>query len=365
MNNYYLYGTITKINPKGRITMPIISVILPLVSDKSKLARFCTSLFSCSLDVELIICSADKNALSVENSDKIKVVSAESELAALNSAILNAQGKFIVLSDEGVTFSNNALEKMIVASKGNSAACNVGLVSSSDCNKAYRENFSFDELPTKPYVFNHLLSADVIKSNALTLCGTDAFSLMLFIADYYRYDNCNIVNEVLVYTDGQYEYSKDTVLAYVVSYAEVFALTQNVLASMFFLSVVFNALLTNLNNESFEVLKTVTGAFKEDFALIAWIRATFGVDTTILCDENSSLSDFKNTGTGVFYKEVTLPVTADSIIRNFYFGKFGIDVLKKCIGAWGYYKFYRMKDGPVKKYGCMICQKLLGGDIDA
>ena len=345
--------------------MPIISVILPSVSENNKLARFCASLFSCSLDVELLICGKEGAAVPGTLADKIKIVTADDELSALCNALSLAQGKFIVLSDVGVTFADNALEKMIVASKGNSSTCNVGVVSSDNSGKVFMQNFSFDELASAPYYFNHLLSVDVIRNNALTPCGTDALSLMLFIADYYRYDICNPVKEVLMYTDSKAEYTTDTASAFIAEYADVFTLTQNTTASMFFLRAVYTALLANLNADSFAVLKSVTGLYSEDYAILAWLKSTFAVDTAMLCDENASFADFKNNGNKVYYKEITLPVTSDVVVKNFYFGKFGVDVLKKCIGAWGYYKFYRMKEGALKKYGCKLFLKLLGGDLNA
>ncbi len=355
----------TKINPKGRILMPIISVILPSVSENKKLARFCATLFAGSLDVELLICGKVGADIPEALADRIKVIAADDELTALNDALSVARGKFILLSDVSVTFADNALEKLIVASRGNASACNVGVVSADSSAKAFTQSFSFDELSSKPYYFNHLLSADVIRGNEIAPCGTDALSLMLFIADYYRYDICNTTDEVLMYTDGKAEYSAENALAFITEYANVFALTQNTAASIFFLRAVFTALLNKLNAECFEVLKSVTSLYSEDYAVLSWLKSTFAVDTAMLCDENSSFADFKNNGTGIFYKEVTLPITADAVVKNFYFGKFGVDVLKKCIGAWGYYKFYRMKDGAVKKYGCKLFLKLLGGDLDA
>ena len=345
--------------------MPIISVILPSISEKNKLARFCASLFSCSLDIELLICGKEGAAVPEALADRIKIVTADDELSALCNALSLAQGKFVVLSDVSVTFADNALEKMIVASKGNASACNVGAVSDDNAVKAFMQNFSFDELASKPYYFNHILSADVIRNNAITPCGTDALSLMLFIADYYRYDVCNPAREVLMYTDSKTEYTADTALGFIAEYASVFALTQNITASMFFLRAVYTALLTSINADSFAALKSVTSLYSEDYAVLSWLKSAFAVDTAMLCDEDSRLSDFKSNGADVFYKEVTLPITADAVVKNFYFGKFGIGVLKRCIGAWGYYKFYRMKDGPVKKYGCMLFRKLLGGDVDA
>lgn len=349
--------------------MPNVSVILPTVSDKSKFARFCTSLFSSTLDIELLVCcDADTEALTLiseEYAAKIKLFTIEDKLSALTKVVEAAQGKFLLFSDVSVIFADNALEKLIVTSGGGSSACNAGEVNTGRCQKAFSENFIFDDLSAKPYYFNHLLSADVIKNNSLVPCGADELSLMLFIADYYRYDTCNTVDEVLLYTDAEFEYKNTDAIAFIQEYANIFKATQNECASMFFLRAVFTALLNNLQSESFEVLKTVTSLFSDDYALLSWLKSTFGVDISILCDENTRFEDFKYNGTNVFYKEVTLPVTPESAVKNFYFGKFGIDVLKKCIGAWGYYKFYRMKDGAVKKYGCKLFSKLLGGDFNA
>ncbi|MBQ8574733.1 MAG: hypothetical protein IJ447_01640 [Clostridia bacterium] len=349
--------------------MPNVSVILPTVSDKSKFARFCTSLFSSSLDIELLVCcDADSEFLtqvSEEYAEKIKIFTIADKLSALTKAIEAAQGKFLILSDVSVTFADNAFEKLIVASAGNSSACNVGEVKTGTCKKAFSQGFVFDELSAKPYYFNHLLSVDVIKNNSLAPCGADELSIMLFIADYYRYETCNTVDEVWLYTDTEFEYKFSAASAFMPEYASVFKATQNERATLFFLRAVFTALLNNLQNESFNVLKSVASLFSEDYELISWAKSTFGVDILMLCDQNTRFEDFKYNGTNVFYKEVTLPVTPESVIKNFYFGKFGIDVLKKCIGAWGYYKFYRMKDGTVKKYGCKLFSKLLGGDFDA
>lgn len=345
-----------------------VSIILPTVSDKSKFARFCASLFTSQLNIEILVCQnlgqEVLSQISTDYADKIKIFTLEDKLTALNKAVETAQGKFLIFSDVSVTFSDNAIEKLIVASKGNAAACNVGLVNSGSCKKAYAENFSFDELAGKSFCFNHLLSIDVIKNNQLTPCGTDDFSLMLFIADYYRYDSCTVVNEVLVYSDSEREYSSSDSISFLSEYANVFKVTGNIPASMFFLRAVFSTLLKELSKDSFDVLKAVTSVFSDDYVLLAWLKAIFGVDSLMLCDENTRFEDFKYNGANIFYKEVTLPVTPESAIKNFYFGKFGIDVLKKCIGAWGYYKCYRQKDGIIKKYGCKFFGKLLGGDFD-
>lgn len=177
------------------------------------------------------------------------------------------------------------------------------------------------------------------------------------------YDNCNALHEVLVYSDSKNEYTSDDSISYIEEYAKIFSLTQNDKASIFFIKAVFTALLANMNAETFEVLKSTVRAFSDSVIILAWIRASFSVDVDMLLDENSYFGDFKVNGTNVYYKEVTLPMVPDSVVRNFFSGKYGIDMLKKCIGAWLHYKFYCRKDGKIKTLGCKLSRKLLGGDF--
>ncbi len=346
-----------------------VSIILPSVSDKSKFARFCSSLFASELNIELLVCEAVDDemisSLSEAYAEKIKIINAIDRTQAVSTALNIAQGKFLMFSDVSVTFAPSAVERLIVASRGRAAAANVGLVSGTECNKAFRDGFSFDELSSCAVYFNHLISADVIKANSIGICSGDSLSLMLFLADYYRYDSCNTVNEVLIYSDIQAKYSSNESLVYLNQYANIFKVTGNTAATLFFTRAVFSALLPELNAESFEALKSVTAEFADDYLLLSWIKSTFDIDSFALTDAAAHYEAFKYNGTNVYYKEITLPVTSDRVVKNFYFGKFGIDVLKKCIGAWGYYKFYRRKDDFIKKFGCKLFKKLLGGDFDA
>ncbi len=340
-----------------------VSVILPEISSQSKFTRFCTSLFASDLSIELIACGELSEAVlagvSESYADKIKLFPS----ASLSKALEKAEGDFVMFSDVNVTFAPNAIEKMIVASRGKAAVANASLVTD-NAQKLFSENFTLDELASKSVYYNFLLSNDIIKANTLTLCGTDTLSIMLFIADYCRYDIILAVNEVLFYADSELKYYCSQSIAYLSEYANIFKLTANPTATLFFLRAVFSALLPSLNAESFDALKSVTSAFADDYLTLSWLKNTFGVDSLALAN-NARFEDFKYNGNGVFYKEVTLPVTPDSVVKNFYFGKFGIDVLKKCIGAWGYYKFYRRKDDFIKKFGCKLFKKLLGGDFDA
>ncbi len=344
-----------------------LSVILPAVTDSEKFGRFCSSFFSGNTSAELLVCGVSDSSffekLPQEYAQRIVLVNAENKVQSVSKAIGISRGKFLMFSDESVIFAPDAIEKLIVASGGNAAVCNAGIINNGECNKAFTESFSLEDAASKAVYFNYLLSTDIVKKNSLSLCGTSTLSIMLFIADYLRYDTCNVLHEVLVYSDSVNEYSFDDTLTYVEEYAKIFSITQNDKASLFFIKAVFTALLASINKETFEVLKSTVRAFRDNTLILAWIRASFGVDVDILLDENSYFGDFKVNGMNVYYKEIALPMVPDSVIRNFFSGKYGVDMLKKCIGAWLHYKFYCRKDGKIKSLGCKLSRKLLGGDF--
>ncbi|MBO5421328.1 MAG: hypothetical protein J6A67_05235 [Clostridia bacterium] len=342
----------------------IVSVILPAVSSDEKFQRFCSSLFSGNLSIELLVCdNLGKLNINADYAEYVSVISSENRTEAINTAVGAASGKFLMFSDDSVIFAPEAIEKLIVASGGKSAVCNVGIIAAGECSKAFTDNFSAEDTATKPLFFNHLLSTRIVKSNSIQLCGSDSLSLMLFIADYYRFDSFNACKEVLMYTDIKTEFGVAESVLYLTEYATAFRLTDNSTATLFFISTVLSALLPSLNEAFFLLLKNIIREFSGNDMLMSWIRAAYGIDTYLLCDENSVYADFKFNGANIFYKEVTLPMLPDAVVRNFYSGKYGVSMLKKCIGAWLYYKFYCQKDGFLKKFGCKLGRKLLGGDF--
>lgn len=344
-----------------------VSVILPSVTDSSKFNRLCSTVLSGRLSVEFIVCTDKTNLtsadLSYEYSDFISVVCAESIDDAFRTAVVNSEGQFVVLGNENAVYAPEAFEKMIVASQGKMSACNVGLINTDGAAKLLCSDFTVGDLGCVPVYCNYLVSKDIIKKNAIVPCGADNLSVRLFISDCLRYENCACFDEVLVYLTAETSLDTKTAIAYLPEYAEIFRLTGNSVATVNFINIVLSELLPNLTKDNYTVLKTVLSSFKEDVMLLEYIRSKYGIDTKLLCDEYSSFEDFDYNGKDLFYKEVTLPLLPDSVIRNFYSGKFGIDVLKKCIGAWMYFKFYRRKDDFVKKIGCKLSRKLLGGDF--
>jgi hypothetical protein len=352
------------------MTNEYISVILPEVSDNSKLPRFCSSLFGQNVNVELIICGpVDTQMLSGVSEDeasKIKIFPHSENKHSFFNALKASTGALIMISDVDVTFANGALEKMAEEADECGCACNVALVSDEGAKRLLMNDYSFDELSSYQIYFNHLIRKSVIDEYNLSPVDPCPFSFMNFFADYYRYDGCKTINEVLIYTDSLPDYNVSSEeWDCVPEYASVFSETHNDRVSAYFLRNIVNAYISEINKEKyFSQFKAAVAVYYVNYGISAWLKATFGFDVSMLADENSNYSDFKTDGMNVWYKEINMPILADNVIMDFYSGKLSYETLKKCIGAWLYYKLYRRKNDVVKKIGCRICKRLLGGDFN-
>ena len=345
----------------------VVTVILPRVSDESRFPGFCAAVLSQSLPAELVICGGfDVNVLSGLDPDalkRIKAVSGEGA-GAFAKALKAAEGEYIVISDVGFTYSPDAFAVMAHAAGEGGSACNVGLTSS-DGARLFRDGFALEELADHPVFANHMLSRAVLSGNSLCPCGTTPFAILCFLADFYRYADFSAAGETLAYTGGVADeklLAEEWALA--VEYASVFSQTGDDSVSMMLLSNVMRTYLSSPCEDMFDTLKAVTACFSDDYAVLSWLGIKYGVDAVKLTDVKTAFSDFRSDGC-IRYREVKQPLLPDAVIRGFFSGKLGISVLKKCIGAWGYYKFYRMRDGFIKKTGCRVCRRLLGGEFDA
>ena len=112
----------------------------------------------------------------------------------------------------------------------------------------------------------------------------------------------------------------------------------------------------------FDAFSAAAKPFFENEAYSAYALAAFGIDSALL-KEGCRAGEFVSAGTNAMYKEVTLPILADDVVRDFYGGKLSFGTLRRCIAAWLYFKLYRM-GGAAKKLGCKVCSKLAGGDLN-
>ena len=113
---------------------------------------------------------------------------------------------------------------------------------------------------------------------------------------------------------------------------------------------------------AFDMFCAAAKPFFENSAYEAYALAAFNVDSALL-REGCRAGEFVSAGTNAMYKEVTLPILADDVVRDFYGGKLSFGTLRRCVAAWLYFKLYRM-GGAAKKLGCKICSRLAGGDLN-
>lgn len=341
-----------------------ISVIIPEIKEEGKLVRFCSSLFSSQVNAELLICGKiseeTASALGKDYGDKIKVFAP----GAVSKAVENAAGAYIMFADDSIVFADEALETLIVRGKGEPCVCNAAYIDCGGSVKLMKSGFGINDAAAESISCIYFFRKSVIAQNGLYLTGCDSLAVRILAADYMRFERFTAVDEVLMYTDRKIKPEAVSDVQTVKDYAPVFSQTGDAVSTMFFLNAVFTAAADNMNSDVFEMLKAVAECFNENTAILCWIEARFGIDTAVLLDGSSDYSLFKADSRELHYKEVCLPMNKNDVIMNFYSGKFGVDVLKKCFGAWLYYKLYRGKDGIVKKLGCKLCRKLLGGDFD-
>ena len=342
-----------------------VSVILPYVSDNNKVADFCTSLFASDECGELIICGEISESVieSIKDfADKIKIIP-DSGSSSIIKAITASAGHFIMFSDVSVSFSQSCLEKLIENSAESAAACNIGKFINGESSKIFREKFRFEELADVPVYYNYLLRKSVIADKKIMPVSNSAFSLMSFIAEYAVFDDFSLVHEVMMYTDCVTEnlLSKED-LHTIKDLSSFFAFNSNDMASLYYINSLFSVFGVPDSEETFALIKTALLVFNANYSICSFITEKFGIDSCVLL-EGSSFDDFSAEAVDVKYKEVHMPLIADDIVMEFYSGKLGADTLKRCVGAWIYYKLYRGKSGVIKKFGCILCRRLLGGEF--
>lgn len=339
-----------------------ISVILPQVSDEERLACWLDNIFSQGVEVEALICDKiNPEKLMALNEDilaRVKVFPSQDKATALKKAICDADGGFILFSDVGITYANDAFGTMLAG-----GAC-VFNGASADGNM-FSADFSFDEIASKNGFFCCLMNAETVKQNQIMPVGGTSFSIMNMIADYARYDEIKTIHESLFNIAQLPKPSANAEdIASLENYSWLFSRTANDRVTLFYIRNVMSVFGSCEQKESFEMLKSVLLPFMGDYAVCAWFKEAYGWDAELL-KTDISVENFRRLGTDTKYSEVVMPIKAKDAVVSFYFGKFGIDVLKKCFFAYLYYKAYRMKPGFMRDKLCELCKHRLGGDFNA
>lgn len=339
-----------------------ISLILPHISNAEKLKRLLLNAFACGVSIDASICgrvdlqelsSLDETILS-----HVKVFGSQSGSTALQKAVAESDGKYILFADERITYSQDAFASL--AEKG---AC---VFNGSDENgRLFAENFDFDEIAEKSAYYCCLLDGETVRQNGISPVSNTSFSLMNMIADYARYGELAELNEGLFYIDGAVDNSvcaED--IENLENYSWLFSQTASDRVKLFFIRNVMHCFSSCEQKQTFEMLRGVLLPFMGDYSICAWFKSVYGWDCKLLKSDISP-QDFQRLGTGVQYREIEMPIDIKPIISGFYSGGFGIGDLKKCIAAYAYFKVYRMKPGFLRNKLCGLAKRMLGGDFDA
>ena len=329
----------------GAVTMSNfnISVILPKAEKSDRLPSFLENVFSQWIDVEVLICSRiDPESLADLSEDILARVKVFPNADALQRAVADAQGEYILFSDASVTYSSDAFASMLAR-----GAC-VFNGSSLDGN-LFSADFSFDEIASKNGYFCCLMNSETIHKNGIMPLGSSTFSIMNMIADYARYDEIKLIHESLFNIEKIPAPTADGEdIAGLENYSWLFSQTASDRVTIFFIRSVMAVFGSCEQRETFEMLRSVLVPFMGDYAVCAWFKEVY-----------------KRLGTETKYREVKMPIKAGDAVMSFYSGKFGIGDLKKCIAAYVYFKAYRMKPGFLRDKLCELCRRRLGGEFNA
>lgn len=345
----------------GAVTMSNfnISVILPEAEKSGRLPSFLENVFSQGIDVEVLICSRiDPESLADLSENILARVKVFPNADALQRAVADAQGEYILFSDASVTYSSDAFASMLAR-----GAC-VFNGSSLDGN-LFSADFSFDEIASKNGYFCCLMNSETIRKNGIMPLGSSTFSIMNMIADYARYDEIKLIHESLFNIEKIPAPTADGEdIAGLENYSWLFSQTASDRVTLFFIRSVMAVFGSCEQRETFEMLRSVLVPFMGDYAVCAWFKEVYGWDAELL-KTDISMEDFKRLGTETKYREVKMPIKAGDAVMSFYSGKFGIGDLKKCIAAYVYFKAYRMKPGFLRDKLCELCRRRLGGEFNA
>lgn len=333
-----------------------ISIILPFVSDQSRLSDFLIGVFSSGAVSDISICSEfDSDCISSLDSgilSKVKVF--PSSQNSLGKAIDDAQGGYILFSDVAITYASDAFATMLL-----NGACAVN-GSSTDGN-LFSANFQLNEVASRAAFYCCLIKSDILKSNGIEPVCNSALSVMNLIADYSRYDTITPVHESLFHVSKQPEkIVGERDIENLENYSWIFSQTANDCSTLFFISSLMAFFSDCRQKQSFELLRNILVPFMSDYAICAWFKATFGWDPEML-KSDVSFNDFKRTGTQVMYREVKSPIKEKEIVDGFFYGKLSAAVLKRSIWAYLYNKSKRFKNSFLRNKLCVLCKRKLGG----
>lgn len=304
--------------------------------------------------VRLVICAENadvkKFPTAAENS---RIDFAPCSIEDINSVLASPDAPLVMFADAGTTFAPG----FVGLFEDKAVVFNAAAEENNAPRKLYRDGFSVHEAFSPAVGVNFVMRSEVINEHKIKLLSASPAGFAAFAAQYAAYENFEPIHEVLAYGAKPIEWNAESfdIMAKSVS-------TKGGLSSLALLLSAYCWLDKTGKEAEFDAFSTAAKPFFENEAYSAYALAAFGIDSALL-KEGCRAGEFVSAGTNAMYKEVTLPILADDVVRDFYGGKLSFGTLRRCIAAWLYFKLYRM-GGAAKKLGCKVCSKLAGGDLN-
>lgn len=304
--------------------------------------------------VRLVICTENadikKFPTAAENS---RIDFAPCSVESVNSVLASPDAPLVMFADAGTTFAPGFVELL----EDKAVVFNAAAEEKNAPRKLYRDEFSVHEAFSPAVGVNFIMRSAVISEHGIKLLSANSAGFAAFAAQYAAYENFEPIHEVLAYGAKPIEWNAESfdIIAKSVS-------TKGGLSALTLLLSAYCGLDKTGKEAEFDAFSTAVKPFFENEAYSAYALAAFGIDSAML-KEGCRAGEFVSAGTNAMYKEVTLPILADDVVRDFYGGKLSFGTLRRCIAAWLYFKLYRM-GGAAKKLGCKVCSKLAGGDLN-
>lgn len=304
--------------------------------------------------VRLVICAENADVKKIPTAaENSRIDFAPCSIEDINSVLASPDAPLVMFADAGTTFAPGFVELF----EDKAVVFNAAAEEKNTPRKLYRDGFSVHEAFSPAVGVNFIMRSAVISEHGIKLLSANSAGFAAFAAQYAAYENFEPIHEVLAYGTKPIEWNAESFDIIARS-----ASTKGGLTALTLLLSAYCGLDKTGKEDEFDAFSTAAKPFFENEAYSAYALAAFGIDSALL-KEGCRAGEFVSAGTNAMYKEVTLPILADDVVRDFYGGKLSFGTLRRCIAAWLYFKLYRM-GGAAKKLGCKVCSKLAGGDLN-
>lgn len=303
--------------------------------------------------VRLVICAENADIKKFPTAENSRIDFAPCSVESVNSVLASPDAPLVMFADAGTTFAPGFVELF----EDKAVVFNAAAEEKNSPRKLYRDGFSVHEAFSPAVGVNFVMRSEVINEHKIKLLSASPAGFAAFASQYAAYDSFEPIHEVLLYGTKPIDWNAESfdIIAKSVS-------IKGGLSALTLLLSAYSGLDKAEKEAEFDAFSTAAKPFFENEAYSAYAIAVFGIDSALL-KEGCRAGEFVSAGTNTMYKEVTLPILADDVVRDFYGGKLSFGTLRRCIAAWLYFKLYRM-GGAAKKLGCKVCSKLAGGDLN-